>query len=198
MPVRGRLPGARGGDARASGPGEGGLVGERLHELTSTLLGSVGSHIVAVFLFLAGVLLLTGASVASVLKATGDSVTHAGRRVRQGAEPVRTAVTRIRTPREELAELEASKVSAVTRAKQRVLVGRRPVPGPVRGRAGGADGRRGRTRVTEPFEPVDEPGSRPGGGGPGEPDAEPRLAEDPETDEPGVTRSTQATSSPRT
>ena len=43
----------------------GGLVGERLHDLTSTLLGDVGSHIVAVFLFVAGVLLLTGASVAA-------------------------------------------------------------------------------------------------------------------------------------
>src|SRR5688500_13656586 len=40
----------------------GGLAGEGLYELTSTLLGAVGSHIVAVFLFLAGVLLLTGAS----------------------------------------------------------------------------------------------------------------------------------------
>ena len=93
------------------GPGEGGLAGEELHGLVSALLGDVGAHIIALFLFVAAVLLLTGASVASVLKATGDSVTQAGRAVRQGAEPVRTAVTRIRTPREELAELEANEVS---------------------------------------------------------------------------------------
>ena len=53
----------------------GGIFGEGLYWATSTLLGTVGSHIVAVFLFLAAVLLLTGASVAGVLKATGDSVT---------------------------------------------------------------------------------------------------------------------------
>ena len=37
-----------------------------------TLLGDVGAHILAVFLFLAGVLLLTGASVAGVVRATGE------------------------------------------------------------------------------------------------------------------------------
>ena len=40
------------------------------------------------------------------------------RPLRQGAEPVRTAVTRIRAPREELAELEAAEVTAVSRASQ--------------------------------------------------------------------------------
>src|SRR5829696_2441155 len=72
----------------------GGLAGERLYDATSALLGDVGSHIIAVFLLIAGVLLLTGASVASVVKATGDSVTTTGRMLREGAEPVRTAVAR--------------------------------------------------------------------------------------------------------
>ena len=49
--------------------------------LISALVGDVGAHIVAVFLLVAGVLLLTGASVASVLRATGDSVTTAGRAI---------------------------------------------------------------------------------------------------------------------
>ena len=96
-----------------AGEDRGGLAGESLYELTSTLLGDVGSHIVAVFLFLAGVLLLTGASVASVLKATGDSVTTTGRMLREGAEPVRSAVARRRPPREELAELDTAEISAV-------------------------------------------------------------------------------------
>src|SRR5262245_373699 len=42
----------------------GGMVGETLDWGIDTAFGSVGAHIVAIFLFVAGVLLLTGASVA--------------------------------------------------------------------------------------------------------------------------------------
>src|SRR3954468_10999228 len=52
----------------------GGLVGESLYWASSTLFSGVGAHIIAVFLFLAGVLLLTGATVAGVVKATGSHV----------------------------------------------------------------------------------------------------------------------------
>ena len=96
------------------------MVGEWLYDGTSALLGDVGAHVIAVFVFLAGVLLLTGASIAGVIKATGDSVTTTGRRVRERAEPVRTAVsTRMRTAREELAELETSEFTAVKRRRDR-------------------------------------------------------------------------------
>src|SRR3954462_3907698 len=54
----------------------GGMAGEGLYWATSTLVGGVGAHILAVFLFLAGVLLLTGASVAGVVKATAYSTTR--------------------------------------------------------------------------------------------------------------------------
>ncbi|HTE60217.1 MAG TPA: DNA translocase FtsK [Solirubrobacteraceae bacterium] len=179
----------------------GGIVGDGLYDLTSTLLGDVGSHIVAVFLFLAGVLLLTGASVASVLKATGDSVTHAGRRVRQGAEPVRTAVTRRRSPREELEELEAAEATAVTRAEQRDFwSGEERFPDLYAGTEGepSAPLAAGSDPPTEPFDPVTATdGSDPvaearetPAGAPATP-APQTLAEDPETDEPGVTRSTR-------
>jgi S-DNA-T family DNA segregation ATPase FtsK/SpoIIIE len=46
----------------------GGGLGEAELWLTSTLLGMVGAHIVALFLFLAAVLLLTGATVAGVVR----------------------------------------------------------------------------------------------------------------------------------
>jgi S-DNA-T family DNA segregation ATPase FtsK/SpoIIIE len=46
----------------------GGGLGEAELWLTSTLLGTVGAHIVAIFLFLAGVLLLTGATIAGVMR----------------------------------------------------------------------------------------------------------------------------------
>src|SRR5690242_12383671 len=48
----------------------GGMVGETLDWAVGTALGSVGAHILAVFLFIAGVLLVTGASVAGVIKFT--------------------------------------------------------------------------------------------------------------------------------
>src|SRR5947209_14778949 len=49
----------------------GGLVGEGLYWASSTLFSDAGSHIIALFLFVAGVLLLRGATVAGVLRATG-------------------------------------------------------------------------------------------------------------------------------
>ena len=131
----------------------GGVVGEALYWGASTALGTVGAHIVAVFLFLAAVLLLTGASIAGVVKATTDSVSTTTR-------DVRAAVQRRRTT-DELAALETfePRVSRGTPPAETVVwEGEEP----------------------EPFVPEPEP----------EPEVveEPRLAEDPDTDEPGVTR----------
>jgi S-DNA-T family DNA segregation ATPase FtsK/SpoIIIE len=60
----------------------GGALGEGLYDVTDTLLGSVGSHIIVFFLFLAAILLLTGASVAGVLKATHGHVSETTRSLR--------------------------------------------------------------------------------------------------------------------
>ncbi len=81
----------------------GGMTGETLDWAVTTLAGTVGAHILAVFLFVAGVLLLTGASVAGVLKATSDSVSTTTRELR-------TAVASKKRPRptEDLATLERS------------------------------------------------------------------------------------------
>jgi DNA segregation ATPase FtsK/SpoIIIE, S-DNA-T family len=156
----------------ATSEDNGGLAGEGLYELTSTALGQVGTHIVAVFLFLAGVLLLTGASVASVLKATGDSVTTTGRKLRESAEPVRTAVARRRSPREELADLDTAEISVV---KQEFWSGSDRFPDIY------AEG-------AEPAPAESEPAPHVASEEPEAPDPEPRLAEDPDTDEPGVMR----------
>ena len=78
----------------------GGMTGELLDWVVATLTGSVGAHILAVFLFIAAVLLLTGASVAGVIKATSDSVSTTTRR----AAEMRTKVQR--RPAPELATLE--------------------------------------------------------------------------------------------
>src|SRR3954447_10951654 len=60
----------------------GGMTGEAIDYVVTTLTGTIGAHILAVFLFLAGVLLLTGASVAGVIKATHTSVSSTTREVR--------------------------------------------------------------------------------------------------------------------
>ncbi len=148
----------------------GGMAGEALYWATSTLLGSVGSHILAVFLFLAGVLLLTGASVAGVVKATSDSTTRV---LREGS----AVVARRRAASEELRELETGE-GRVTIADPPEFEPEAPKEDPTEfwsgpdrfpdlyGVGAGAASRRARAGAEEP-----------------------RLAEDPETDEEGVTRS---------
>jgi DNA segregation ATPase FtsK/SpoIIIE, S-DNA-T family len=134
----------------------GGVFGEALYWGLSSALGSIGAHVVAVFLFLAAVLLLTGGSVAGVVKATTDSVSSATR-------DVRGAVQR-RRANEELAALEAGE-ARVSRSA--------PEPESF---WSGEDRYPDLYEEEEKTEVVEEP------------EPEPRLAEDPETDEPGVTR----------
>ena len=89
----------------------GGLAGEGLYYVTSTFLGTLGAHTIAIFLLAAAVLLLTGASIAGVIKATTDSFASTTREVR-------TAVTRRRPATEELSALEQGpppRVTAVAR-----------------------------------------------------------------------------------
>ena len=141
----------------------GGIVGEGLYWGTSTLLGDLGSHTIALFLFAAAVLLLTGASVAGVIKFTGESVSNTTREMHR-------AVAR-RRPGAELAGLE-------TTPEHRVTATARTFPEPegalpdVLGDAEELD--------TQEFWATDQRQLA-------EPE-EPRLAEDPETDEPGVAR----------
>jgi S-DNA-T family DNA segregation ATPase FtsK/SpoIIIE len=64
----------------------GGYLGEALFYLGAHLIGSIGTHILGLFLFLAGVLLVTGASVAGVLKATGSGVADTTRVLRSAPD----------------------------------------------------------------------------------------------------------------
>ncbi|MBA2644565.1 MAG: DNA translocase FtsK 4TM domain-containing protein, partial [Solirubrobacterales bacterium] len=86
----------------------GGVVGEGLYRGISALFSDLGAHIVAIALLLAGILLVTGASVAGVLQRTGRSVTHTHRKLRDSTSEVRTSVTRRREAARELRELEES------------------------------------------------------------------------------------------
>jgi DNA segregation ATPase FtsK/SpoIIIE, S-DNA-T family len=137
----------------------GGVAGEALYWAVSTVLGTIGAHIVALFLFLAAVLLLTGASIAGVVKATTTSVSTTTR-------DMRAAVQRRRATEElEAVEVGEPRVSRVE--PEAFWSGEDRYPDLYEAEA---------TEVV-PEEPEPEPVSE-----------EPRLAEDPETDEPGVTR----------
>jgi DNA segregation ATPase FtsK/SpoIIIE, S-DNA-T family len=71
----------------------GGLIGETMFWASSTLFSEAGSHILFVFLLLAGILLLTGASVAGVVQATRQAATGAGERIRRTTRSLSPATT---------------------------------------------------------------------------------------------------------
>src|SRR4051812_34888863 len=90
----------------------GGLAGEGVYWGASTLVGGLGAHIVAVFLFIAAVLLLTGATVAGVVRATSTQVAETTRALRprprmQPPEPVHAepVVTRVEDLQERFADV---------------------------------------------------------------------------------------------
>jgi S-DNA-T family DNA segregation ATPase FtsK/SpoIIIE len=83
----------------------GGYLGELELYAAANLVGSIGAHILGLFLLFAGVLLLTGASVASVVKATSQGVADTTRM--------------LRTPRPVPAS-RASKSSPTTRSRVKV------------------------------------------------------------------------------
>jgi DNA segregation ATPase FtsK/SpoIIIE, S-DNA-T family len=97
----------------------GGLVGEGVYWGVSTALGTVGAHIVSVFLFVAAALLLTGASIAGIVRATSTSVSSTTR-------DVRAAVQRRRAT-EELAALETGE-PRVSRRVPEVVEWEEPEP----------------------------------------------------------------------
>jgi S-DNA-T family DNA segregation ATPase FtsK/SpoIIIE len=59
----------------------GGIAGQALYELTNRLVQSVGVNILVVFLLMTGVILLTGASLASAIRATGNGLIDTTRMV---------------------------------------------------------------------------------------------------------------------
>jgi len=61
----------------------GGVAGEALYQVTHRLVQDVGVDILVVFLLLVGVILLTGASLASTLRATGTGLIDSTRMVRR-------------------------------------------------------------------------------------------------------------------
>ena len=75
----------------------GGLFGESLFWVASHLFSHTGTHILFVFLLLAGVLLITGASVAGVLSTTRRSVATTTERVRVSKQELANALAGLTT-----------------------------------------------------------------------------------------------------
>jgi S-DNA-T family DNA segregation ATPase FtsK/SpoIIIE len=71
--------------ARETFESRGGIVGEGLYWLASSAAREIGAHIAALFLLIAGLLLLTGASVATLLRATGTGVRDTTRVLRRSS-----------------------------------------------------------------------------------------------------------------
>jgi len=72
----------------------GGVVGELLLWASSTLFSNVGAHILFVFLMTGGILLLTGASLASIVTATGTGVATTTRAVRRSTAELTSVLSR--------------------------------------------------------------------------------------------------------
>ena len=71
------------------GPGDGapvaqrgGHLGQVMADASTRLFSDVGAHILAIFLFCAALLLLTGATIAGVLRVTGEQVVETARTLR--------------------------------------------------------------------------------------------------------------------
>jgi S-DNA-T family DNA segregation ATPase FtsK/SpoIIIE len=179
----------------------GGMTGETLDWVVTTLAGTIGAHILTVFLFIAGVLLLTGASVAGVIKATSDSVSTTTREMRDAVAAKRPRPramddlatleqsTRVRVNRPEVfgdtPEFETPEDLATPKPKAKRAAKKKP--------ADDDSFWSGEQRFPDLYggeaEPEPEPEAPP------EPEPEPpavpeleRLAEDPAQDEDGVTR----------
>jgi S-DNA-T family DNA segregation ATPase FtsK/SpoIIIE len=80
--VSSRPAGGAGAWSSAFLQAHGGILGEALYQLAHRLVQDVGVSILVVFLMLAGVILLTGASLASALRATGSGLMDTTRMVR--------------------------------------------------------------------------------------------------------------------
>jgi len=118
----------------------GGVLGETLYWATTTLFQRIGAHIISVLLLVAGLLLLSGTTVAGVIR----SLMRAGGIARDGARDLGTAVRETATKRRSPNEEKVLTRVAATEPIATELLG----PEPDGGDGDGAD--RGEIVVTEP------------------------------------------------
>ena len=87
----------------------GGVVGQGELWVTSHLISTAGADILAVFLFVAGLILVTGATLAGIVRATGAGVAGTTRALRRSTEGM--AATRARRPATEAAKARVAQSS---------------------------------------------------------------------------------------
>jgi S-DNA-T family DNA segregation ATPase FtsK/SpoIIIE len=87
----GRLDGAQFWRASAF-ESRGGIIGQGELWASSHLLSTLGAHMLALFLFVAGLILVSGATLASVIRATGIGVAGTGRALRRSTEELAATV----------------------------------------------------------------------------------------------------------
>jgi len=72
----------------------GGVVGEAELWVASHLLSMLGAHILAAFLFVAGVILVSGAGLAGAIRVTGSASARTGRAIKRSTEELAATVAR--------------------------------------------------------------------------------------------------------
>ena len=84
----------------------GGVVGQAIYSVADRAVQPVGAHILAAFLFAAGLLLLTGATIAGVVHATRSGLIGTGQRLRQSTSELGGALGRRRAQAQTPAQAE--------------------------------------------------------------------------------------------
>jgi len=93
--------------------GRGGYLGEALYVAARAVAGGIGAHVIALFALLAGALLLTGATVAGFLRATGRGVADTTRILRAGGPAVEDRPAPTTSPKRKVVVPEPQSVDDV-------------------------------------------------------------------------------------
>lgn len=119
----------------------GGVAGESLYWATSFLIGDVGSTIAAVFLILAAVLLITGASVKAVLESSGSHARKAAGGARRSTRQIGQTLARKREGFEKRLEARRDGEVSATTGAEPAAVFERPAlsEGLLQGEAGSSE-----------------------------------------------------------
>jgi DNA segregation ATPase FtsK/SpoIIIE, S-DNA-T family len=88
----------------------GGVLGQGELWVTTHLFSTVGAHVLAAFLFLAGVILVTGAGVAGIVRITGTGVAETGRALKRSTEELAATVNRKQPMTEAGRAIHASRI----------------------------------------------------------------------------------------
>jgi S-DNA-T family DNA segregation ATPase FtsK/SpoIIIE len=99
-------------------PEHGGVIGESMYWLTATLLQPFGAHLIAAFAVIAGLLLLTGTTVAAALSRSGHAIRKAGA---SSAEATRVLTRTAARPVEPKADADQLETGILGDEEQTVL-----------------------------------------------------------------------------